>query len=347
MPDIPARQALKYALMRGALDLIAFSGARRVYPSAAGRGVIFTLHHVRPARGSAYDPNALLSVTPEFLAVAIEASLEAGYVPVAVEDLPKLLAEPCDKRRFVSFTLDDGYRNNGEYAAPVFRKYRVPYTIFITAGFVERTRSLWWETAALLTANEDCLTFDFGAGPETLETKTVAQKRAAYDRFAAFIQTADEDMAVARLDELAERSGIDPLGITAELTMDARELRELAKDPLVRFGAHTLTHVNLRRVGGPRLEEELQLSAEAVEGYVGRYPSAFAYPYGFAAAVGEREIEAAARAGFAIAVTTQPGVLGPDTLNRPTGVGRVSLNGHFQKKRYVDSLLSGLAFKLI
>ena len=338
---------IKYAAIRAGLEGISLLGPAVRRSAAAGRGVIFTLHHVRPEQGHAFDPNGILSVTPDFLSEAIEASLECGLTPVAAQDLPRLLADKDDQRSFVSFTLDDGYRNNGEYAAPVFRKYRVPYTIFITAGFVERTRSLWWETAALLTANEDCLTFDFGAGPETLETKTVAQKRAAYDRFAAFIQTADEDMAVARLDELAERSGIDPLGITAELTMDARELRELAKDPLVRFGAHTLTHVNLRRVGGPRLEEELQLSAEAVEGYVGRYPSAFAYPYGFAAAVGEREIEAAARAGFAIAVTTQPGVLGPDTLNRPTGVGRVSLNGHFQKKRYVDSLLSGLAFKLI
>jgi len=100
-------------------------------------------------------------------------------------------------------------------------------------------------------------------------------------------------------------------------------------------------------VSQKRLEEEIIRSAEAVEGYVGRYPTAFAYPYGFASAVGDREVEAAAKAGFAVAVTTQPGVLGPDVLRRPTAVDRVSLNGLFQKKRYVEALLSGLAFKLI
>ena len=347
MPDISAKQTLKYAIIRGALDLIAFSGARRIWPAAAGRGVVFTLHHVRPDVGKGYDPNALLSVTPEFLDAAIQASLEAGLTPVAVEDIPRLLADPQDERRFVSFTLDDGYRNNAEYAAPVFRKHGVPYTIFITAGFVERTRSLWWETAAALTASEDRITFDFGVGTETLETKTAGQKRRAYDRFAAFIEAVDEDMAVARLDDLARRLGIDPLAITAALTMDADELRELAKDKLARFGAHTLTHVNLSRVSEKRLGEELRLSAEAVEKYVGRHPKAFAYPYGFAAAVGEREIEAAARAGFSVAVTTQPGVLSENALRRPTAIGRVSLNGHFQKKRYVTALLSGLAFKLI
>ncbi|WEX08847.1 polysaccharide deacetylase family protein [Chelativorans sp. AA-79] len=346
MPDIPARQAVKYAVIRGVLDAIAWSGARRLLPSAGGRGVIFTLHHVRPSNGASYDPNAPLSVTPEFLDTAVQASLEAGLTPVAVEDLPELLADPADKRRFVSFTLDDGYRDNAEHAAPVFRRYGVPYTIFITAGFVERTHSLWWETVTLLTAGSDEIEFDFGGGAETLELATNAQKHAAYARFSTFVETAGEDEAVARIDALARRCGIDPLAVTSDLTMDASELRALAADPLARFGAHTLTHVNLRRVSEARLREELKGSAQAVETYVGRYPRAFAYPYGFAAAVGEREVEAAARAGFAVAVTTQPGVLSAAILDRPTAASRVSLNGYFQKKRYVEALLSGLAFKL-
>jgi len=347
MPDLPGQQALKYLIIRAVLNAIAFSGAQRLWPSAGGRGIVFTLHHVRPASGQSYDPNALLSVTPDFLDLAIQASIEAGLVPVAVDDLPKLLSDPADRRRFVSFTLDDGYRNNAEHAAPVFRRHGVPYTIFITKGFVERTRSLWWETAAAVTAQEERITFDFGRGTEELDLKTDLRKHEAFTRFSAFVAGADEDEAVRRIDDLARQRGIDPLAITAGLTMDAEELRDLARDPLARFGAHTLTHVNLRRVSQKRLEEEIIRSAEAVEGYVGRYPTAFAYPYGFASAVGDREVEAAAKAGFAVAVTTQPGVLGPDVLRRPTAVDRVSLNGLFQKKRYVEALLSGLAFKLI
>jgi len=343
-----AKRLLKRAAIRGGLEAVALSHGWRLWPAAGGRGVVFTLHHVRPAAPKEHDPNALLSVTPDFLDLAIRAALECGLTPAALEDLPILLADPADRRRFVCFTLDDGYRDNADHAAPVFRRHGVPYTIFITKGFVERTRSLWWETAEALTEAVDRLEFDFGGGVEALPMATAAGKQVAFDRIADFIQGGDEDAAVARLDEAAAAHGIDPLGITGRLVMDAAELAALAAaDPLVRFGAHTLTHVALRRVDETRLRAEIEGSVDAVAAYVGRRPMAFAYPYGFPAAVGEREFRAAADAGLAIAVTTQPGVLGAWNGQLATAVGRVSLNGLYQEKRYVKALLSGIPFRFM
>ena len=341
------KRLIKYALISAGLEVSALPGVRALYPSAAGRGLIFTLHHVRPQNAAGYAPNDILSVTPQFLDKAIEASLECGLTPVALEYLPRLLSDPGDKRRFVCFTLDDGYRNNAEHAAPVFRKHGIPYTIFITAGFVERSRSMWWETAEAVTRRAARIEFDFGRGVETVNLDSEAQKEAAFSRFTAFVQANDEEEAVRRLDDLAKTHGIDPLAIVAELTMNAEELRRLSGDPLAHFGAHTVTHVNLRRVDEARLQHELVASAEAVESYVGRRPSAFAYPYGYPSAVGERECEAARKAGFSVAVTTQPGMLGTANIRKPTAFNRVSLNGRFQKKRYVKGLISGLAFKFL
>jgi hypothetical protein len=36
-----------------------------------------------------------------------------------------------------------------------------------------------------------------------------------------------------------------------------------------------------------------------------------------------------------------------DHVTRPTAVNRVSLNGLYQKKRYVKALISGLPFKFV
>lgn len=337
---------VKRAAIQGGLEAVALSRAWRLWPAAGGRGVVFTLHHVRPAETKPHDPNALLSVTPRFLDRAIAAARESGLTPVALEDLPALLADPADRRRFVSFTLDDGYRDNAEHAAPVFRRHGVPYTIFVTKGFVERTRSLWWETAEELTGKAPALEFDFGAGPETVPMATAAEKHAAFERLGRFVQHSDEDAAVERLDQAARRQGIDPLGITGRLAMDAAELRTLAEDPLARFGAHTLTHVALARVDEARLHAEIIGSIEAVETYVGRRPTTFAYPYGFPAAVGEREFSVLRELGLTVGVTTQPGVLGPWSVEKPTAMSRVSLNGLYQKKRYVKALISGIPFRL-
>jgi peptidoglycan/xylan/chitin deacetylase (PgdA/CDA1 family) len=344
----PAVRLLKYGGIRAGLNAIALSRAPALFPAAAGRGVIFTLHHVLPQKEAGkFAPNAILSITPGFLETAILAAREAGLTPVHLHDLPACLADPSDKRRFVAFTLDDGYRDNAEFAAPVFRRHGIPYTIFITAGFVERSRSIWWETAEALTRASSSFRFDFGFGPETVSAATAAQKTAAFERLAAFVRTVDEDDAVRRVDEAASSGGIDAVAIVGDLVMNAEELRRLAEDRLVHFGAHTLTHVNLRRVDDERLRNEIEGSAAAVERYVGCRPLSFSYPYGWTTAAGEREALATAEAGFPVAVTTQPGVLGPSSLARPTSLPRVSLNGLYQKKRYVEALMSGLPFRFM
>ncbi|AYM83593.1 polysaccharide deacetylase family protein [Agrobacterium radiobacter] len=344
----PLKRLGKYGAIRAGLEVSSFPPVRSAFPSLAGRGVIFTLHHVRPGRAvSAFAPNVQLSVTPQFLEEAIQAALECGLVPVHLHDLPALLADNHEGRSFCAFTLDDGYRNNADHAAPIFRKYAVPYTIFITPGFVERTRSLWWETAAALTQKAASFEFDFGAGPVQVACANPSQKAEAFTRLEDFVQNFSEDEAVERIDRAARQHGVDPIAIVDELVMDTDELRTLSEDPLVHFGAHTMTHVNMRKVDAARLAYEIAESARRVEAYVGHRPRSFSYPYGWVRAVGEREAKAVHDAGFSAAVTTQAGVIGPHSLEKPTQLPRVSLNGRFQKKRFVKALISGLPFRFI
>lgn len=331
--------------MRGGLEATALFHS--LGASVGGRGIIFTLHQVGPAADQAFHPNALLSVTPQFLDQAIREVTRAGYEPVRLEDIPQRLAGGNDCRRFAAFTLDDGYRNNAEHAAPVFRRHGVPYTIFIAKGLTARTRTIWWETAEALTRAADSFAFDFGNGRETVACATVGSKLAAYRRLAAFAGTFDEDEAVARIDEAARAHGLDPRALVAERIMAADELAALACDPLCSLGAHTVTHCNLARVSPERLRREIADSVEAVAGWSGTRPRSFAYPYGWKGAAGPREAQAAADAGISVAVTTQPGVIDADHLDRLTALPRVSLNGLYQKPRYVRALMSGLPFRFV
>jgi peptidoglycan/xylan/chitin deacetylase (PgdA/CDA1 family) len=342
------KRSLKHLAIRAGLEMVAASGADRLLTASAGRGVIFTLHHVRPERGFAFEPNGHLSITPEFLDEALLAARDAGLHPVHLEQLPELLGDPAEKRRLFCVTLDDGYRDNERYAAPVFRKHRVPYTIFVTPGFVERTRTVWWETAEALLRAAASFRFDFGKGMETVRSGSSMEKWIAFEKLAAFVEQNSEDDAVTAIERAALDCNVDGRQIVDDEIMTADELRRLsANDDLAALGAHTLTHPNLARVGDTRLRHELQQSAIEVAGYCGRVPKAFAYPYGGRYAVGPREIAAARENGYTVAVTTQPGVLDATLLDAPTALPRVSLNGRYQRKRYVRALVSGLPFKLM
>ena len=59
---------LRNNVIRAGLGALYFSGAHHLLrPLLSGVGAIFMLHHVRPARDAAFQPNRHLEVTPEFL----------------------------------------------------------------------------------------------------------------------------------------------------------------------------------------------------------------------------------------------------------------------------------------
>ncbi len=337
----------RHMAIRLLLNAVSFFKLGKLFPKACGQGLIFTLHHVRPAAPSTFDPNALLNITPEFLEQAIIASKEAGLIAVRLEDLPTLLAGADTSKKYVCFTLDDGYKDNAEFAAPIFRKHNVPYTIFICPGLTRRTRTMWWETVADILRDHSKISFDFGSGLEDLKVTSWYGKQAAFFRFAKFVEVTDEDNAVQRIDILAKSLGIDPMAIVERDVMNEAELRALAKDPLVSFGGHTMTHCNLARVTPERLQYELSESCKVTAGYAGKSIPTFAYPYGHSHTVGKREFAAAKKLGLKLAVTTQPGVLKACSLDNVTALNRVSLNGWYQRPRFVKALISGVPFLFV
>src|SRR5258708_35781820 len=59
---------LRRTAIRSGLEALYFSGVHRLWDGLwGGVGAILTLHHVRPARGDAFQPNRFLEVPPQFL----------------------------------------------------------------------------------------------------------------------------------------------------------------------------------------------------------------------------------------------------------------------------------------
>lgn len=341
------RRSLKHAAITGGLELSNLAGRAGLMTSARGRGAIFTLHHVRPKAEQAFDPNAHLEITPEFLDETIRLLVAEGYQFVALHHLAARMAIGRPEERFAAFTLDDGYRNNAVHAQPVFTENRVPFTVFVTGGFSCRTHSIWWETLTELLRALPHLEFDFGSGPVTLPLATTWQKDAAFGRFAAFIQSGDEMTRISALDRTAKAHGIDPLLITEKLIMREPELKSLMQNPLATLGAHTISHRALARLEDHEALEEMQASAERLECITGVRPTTLAYPYGFSPTVTAREHRLAAEAGFDLAVTTAPGTLDHKSFDTPMALPRISVNGLYQKRKYVAALASGIPFKLM
>ena len=80
-----------------------------------------------------------------------------------------------------------------------------------------------------------------------------------------------------------------------------------------------------------------------LEAAVGFKPQHLSYPLGDPNSAGPREFAIAAELGFKTAVTTRPGMLFAAHGKHLTALPRISLNGEFQQRRYVNVLMSGAA----
>lgn len=340
------RRRLKRTAVGAGLDAALLLKSLGAMKAAAGVGAIFTLHHVRPYSPLPFAPNRHLEVTPQFLDRTIRELKAEGRTFVALDELPQRIAAGGGTR-FAALTLDDGNRNNVEHAMPVFERHGVPVTIFVAKGLSERTHSMWWETLSVLLRERHTLAFDFGRGSERLDLGDLEQKQLAFERFAAFVHGTDEMEAVSAIDWLAEDEDIQPLEIVRALIMDFGELQALARHPLVSLGAHTVSHRALARLSPAEVAFEIRESADYVAAITGRRPTTVAYPYGTASAVSAREAQIAASLGFTVGVTTRPGTV-PSTAAAPmTLLPRISLNGYYQKPRYVEALASGIPMRMI
>lgn len=329
----------RHALIRASLEALSLTRAPLWLPAAPdASGFVVTLHHVRPARPSSFDPNALLSVTPDFLDRFLGRFLDRGWRFVSVRELAEDGMGAPQPRR-IAVTLDDGYRDNLEHALPVFRKHAVPFTIYVCPGFTERTAELWWEALERIIAKTESLAPPGEGKWAPLPTRTPQEKLAMFDLWRGWLTTvADETRQRAAIRALAAIHGLDLAALARELVMDWSEIRAIAADPLCSIGAHTMTHAALARLSPEAAFREIEESVETIASEIGSRPTSIAFPYGYSAAAGPREAKLAEEAGLAASFTTKPGYV-PAAGSRH-GLPRVSVNGLFQRVRFMQVLLS-------
>jgi peptidoglycan/xylan/chitin deacetylase (PgdA/CDA1 family) len=176
----------------------------------------------------------------------------------------------------VCITFDDGYRDNLTVAAPILERYRLPATLFVATGFVERGENQWSDTLHSLSRK---------------------------DLHAQLLEASHAE----RMRVLAELPPVK----TPRLMLDWEDLRGLARlYPRFEIGGHTRDHLDLTKhhsearaqIEGCRADLRRELGIE---------PRHFSYPYGrWDAATRQAVIDTGWRSAV---VTDAKGHIGPAT----------------------------------
>lgn len=319
------------------LNASRWSGAAAIAaPRLAGVGAILMLHSVTANPRQRLGLNDHLSITPNFLDIAIGEMKRAGYAFVSMDEVVEHLAAR-GRSRVATITADDGYLDNFTEALPVFENHDTPFAIYVAPGLIEGEIQPWWEVCEELAFQRSSIAIPNGDRVETLNASTLVMKRkAALRLYDLLSHGVEEDQRQALLETMQSRD------LETSAFMNWNQIKQIDRHPLGTIGGHTMHHYNLARLDREKALDEMIRSADLLQERLGVRPAHFAYPYGHEQAAGLRETRLAAEAGFVSAVTTRHGTLQPEHIGHIHALPRISLNGRYQNVAYLRTMLTGV-----
>lgn len=337
-----------YGVIRAGLEALYFSGAHHVLGTMfGGVGAILTMHHVRPRRAGAFQPNRILEIEAEFLDAVLAHFRRRGVDLVSMDEVHRRLLAGDFDRKFAALTFDDAYLDNLEHALPVLKKHKAPFALYVATSFPDRLGELWWLSLERVIAKSERLVLEVDGTSRFFNIGSAPAKNEAFNEIYWWLRGFDDEERLRKVvRDLCARYGVDPQDACRDLCMDWGAIGKMAAEPLCTIGAHTINHPILRKWPADKVRMEMQRSAETLADALGKRPEHFAYPFGDETAADAREFSIAGELGFKTAVTTRPDVLRAAHKDQLMALPRISLNGHFQAVRYVDVLMSGVPFAL-
>lgn len=248
-----------------------------------------------------------LAVRPDRFAAQIDVLRRAADV-VPLGDV--LRRAPAGRRR-VAITLDDGYADNAEVAAPILAEKGVPATFFVVTGGLDEGAEFWWDRLehVVLDAHDGVgpVDVELGGRPLRVDTRNEAGRQRALVALNRRMRVLRPDLVEAALGAVASALGQWQGTCEQHRRVTAEQVRGLLSAGEV--GAHTRTHPLLPALDPARARQEIAGSRDDVERIVGHSVRHFAYPFGMEGAFDDAVARIVREAGLETACVNLPGVV--------------------------------------
>lgn len=305
-------------------------------PFFSGMGHIFMLHRVLPeSERNTYTFNRNLAITPACLEENIVFFKKNGYRFISLDELyNNLFHGKKTAEKFVCFTLDDGYRDNLLYAYPLFKKYGVPFTVYVTNCFPNHTAILWWYWLEEWILKNDSLSFE----GENYRCDADSAKQQLYTSLSPRFKNANQETRLAWTKKYFNKTEEEIIYELQKTSLSWDEIRQIHQDTFGNIGAHTINHLSLAHLQEADMQEEILLSKNELEQKIGTPILHFAYPYGSLDDVNSRAFHAVHKAGFKTATLNRVGNIFSSHKNASMALPRYPLGDSISAQKRSEYL---------
>ena len=250
---------------------------------------------------------------PRILGNHLEYLRRHRYRLLSVGDLLNQIddAKPLSKNALV-FTVDDGYADFAQVAAPVFEAYDCPVTVFLITDFVSGRIWNWFDQVewAFLHTDRSSVGMEFGGESVRLAWPNRLDRFGASDEFVERLKRVRDGEKGALIRRLGEALEVDIPSATPQqyAGMNWDDVRRWALSGIT-YGPHTVTHPILTQVDDGRADTEIFESWRTLTAQTDAAVPVFCYPNGTALDFSSREKSSVVRAGMRAALSTIEGSL--------------------------------------
>lgn len=292
-------------------------------PVYSGIGSVLMFHRVVESEKDIMIDG--LEVTAAELEKTIQYFLENNYDIVSLERAHAIITGKVKpERKFAVFTFDDGYKDNYTIAYPIFKKHNVPFTIYVTTCFPNKTAVIWWYALEELVRKVEQVEFHFKGKDHLYPARTREEENDASSILRELILSLDVEEQQHLFSLLFDRNCIDLRQFSERMTMDWQDIEELSRDGLVTIGAHTSNHYNLKNLDEQSVRREIGDSKREIESHIGQVVEHFAFPFGSRNEAGIREFKVAEELGFKTSTTVRCGNIFPSHSAHTNCLPRIS-----------------------
>lgn len=124
--------------------------AKNTARPAAAKGYCLTVpvlmyHHIQPTAVAQEKKQTALNVDNGVFDQHMAYLVNSGYTPISAQDLVMALKNKTGlPPKSIVVTIDDGYRDNYDYAFPILKKYNIRANIMLSTGLMEGPDYLTW-----------------------------------------------------------------------------------------------------------------------------------------------------------------------------------------------------------
>jgi len=266
---------------------------RNTYLRFGTLGTIYMLHRCSPINRENLYWNEHMKVSPEFLRNFLKEQKKTHDF-ISLDEVLEL-SHSRRKKKCIVMTFDDGYRDNYEYALPIFDELSIPFVVYVTNSFPDKTAFLWWYILEdILKVNK----YIELADGRRFDCKTKKKKEDAFLNLRQLVLNLDQENLVTEFNTMFGNYGIDISTYNDALCLSWDMIKEMSNNRWCTIAAHTINHKALNKLPKEQLDYEINQGKKELEEHIGKTVKHFAYPFGTFNEVSGREMEFVKKCGF-------------------------------------------------